>query len=343
MAQSELSQEKTLFSYGLSFHKAFILIHSEDVRPIEDSYPTGLQLDLTWQQRSLESWNKCRCFPKIGASVQLWDFDNPEILGYGMNAYFFIEPEYGSANFFSFSFRGGFGGSLLTNPYDENDNPENQSYSTHVAFSLILALKAGFRLSDKTRLEIAPYYNHISNGGVKDPNKGINYPSISIGLSHSLAEARYNNYAKSGWDKDNRLERIDITPFVAWKQMEDDVHVFAPGIEVKGSRQVAQINALTLGFEYLEDNFAKFEFEKDGVDGEWRKLSTAVGHEFLLGKLIFSQQLGFYLYNPDWEGEMFYQRYGLVYYWTKWLGTGVNMKAHGKVADLIDFRVAFSF
>lgn len=343
IAQSEKSLEKSIFSYGLSFHQAFILVHSVDVRPIEDSYPIGMQMDFSWQQRSLESWNKCRCFPKIGASVQLWDFDNPDILGYGMNAYFFVEPEYGSSNFINFSFRAGFGGSLLTNPYDEIDNPSNQSYSTHLAFSLILAIKAGFRLSDKTRFEISPYYNHISNGGVKDPNKGINYPSLSLGFSHFLGETGYNNYAKSDWDKDNRLQRLDITPFISWKQMEDDVHVFSPGIEIKGSTQVGKINALTLGVEYLEDNFAKFRFEKSGVYGEWRKISTAVGHEFLLGRLNFSQQLGIYLYNPDWNGDILYQRYGLVFNWTNRFGTGVNLKAHRNVADLIDFRFVFSF
>ena len=27
-------------------------------------------------------------------------------------------------------------------------------------------------------------YNHISNGGLKQPNKGINYPTLALGLDY---------------------------------------------------------------------------------------------------------------------------------------------------------------
>ena len=95
--------------------------------------------------------------------------------------------------------------------------------------------------------------------------------------------------------------------------------------------------------EYLEDNFQKYQFEKSDSLGEWRKVGVALGHEFLLGKLIFSQQLGYYLYNPDWDGDILYQRWGLVYYFTDYFAFGINLKAHRNVADFVDFRVTYSF
>ncbi len=339
-AQDE-ADTKALFNYSLGLHQAFVLVHSESVRPVENSYPRGIQGDVSWQQRSEEAWNMCRCFPKVGASLQLWDFDT-EVLGYGANAYFYIEPEYGSSKFFSFSFRGGFGASFLSNPHDSIENFNNQSYSTHLAFSLVLALKAGFRISEKTRLDISPYYNHVSNGGTKKPNAGINYPSIYIGITHYPQSPEFRNYAPTKWKKEDRLKRLDLTPFIAQEQVKQGVRVFSPGMEIKGSRQFARINALTLGLEYLEDNFAKYRFEQDSIVGQWRTFSTAIGHEFLLNRLIFSQQIGLYLYNPDWDGTSWYHRWGLIYYPHEKFALGVNMKAHKHVAYLIDFRVTYS-
>ena len=343
LCQETTDEPKTLFSFGLNVHQAFIIVHNKAIEPIEDANPFAVQAEFAWQRRDESSWNKCRCFPRFGAALQFWDFDNPEILGYGLNSYFFIEPEYGASKLFSFSFRGGFGASFLSNPYDEMENPDNQSYSTKLAFALILSAKAAFRLSDKIRLDIAPYYNHVSNGGVKQPNKGINYPSISAGLTYYPKGLKYNTYNEVEWEKSNGMKRLDVSPFLSWKQVDKDVHVFSPGIEVKGSKQVAQINALTLGAEYLEDNFAKYESEKQEEEGNWRKLSAAVGHEFLLGRILFSQQIGLYLYNPDWEGDILYQRYGFVYRFTDFLALGINLKAHRQVADLVDYRVVLSF
>lgn len=343
VCQEVADESKTLFSFGLNIHRAFIIVHNKEIKPVEDANPIAIQAEFAWQKRDESSWNKCRCFPKMGAAFQFWDFDHPEILGYGLNSYFFIEPEYGASKFFSFSFRGGFGASLLSNPYDEYENPDNQSYSTKLAFALIVSAKAGFRLSDKIRLDIAPYYNHVSNGGVKQPNKGINYPSISAGLTYYPKGLKYNTYNEVEWDKNSAKKRLDISPFLSWKQVDKDVHVFSPGIEVKGSKQIAQINALTLGTEYLEDNFAKYEFEKQNENGNWRKFSVAAGHEFLLGRILFSQQIGLYIYNPDWEGDILYQRYGFVYRFTDFLALGINLKAHRQVADLVDYRIVLSF
>ena len=240
-AQTDEKEVKSLFSLSAGIHKAFILVHSRELEKVSDSHPLGIQFDLAWQLRRKTDWDKCNCFPRIGASVQFWDFRDPEILGYGINTYFFIEPEFGSSRFFRFSFRGGFGPSFLSNPYDSIENPYNSSYSTNVAFSLVLSVRAGFRLSPRTWLDIAPYYNHISNGGVKEPNKGINYPSLSIGLGHVFETPVYRNYNEDSWDRATRKTRFDITPFVSWKQMADEVHVFSPGIEVKYSRQIARI------------------------------------------------------------------------------------------------------
>jgi hypothetical protein len=34
-------------------------------------------------------------------------------------------------------------------------------------------------------------YNHISNGGIKKPNKGMNFPMVTIGLNRYLSQPNY--------------------------------------------------------------------------------------------------------------------------------------------------------
>jgi hypothetical protein len=66
-----------------------------------------------------------------------------------------------------------------------------------------------------------------------------------------------------------------------------------------------------------------------------------VGHEFLLGRVVFSQQFGVYFFDQFKLNDPVYQRYGLGIHVTKRLFTGFSLKSHRHVADLLELRVAW--
>lgn len=92
----------------------------------------------------------------------------------------------------------------------------------------------------------------------------------------------------------------------------------------------------------MYDNGTGYVLEQEGDDATPVKAGLAIGHEFLLGKFLFSQQFGVYLSNPNPLHDDVYQRYGLVYRINKSLSAGINLKAHGHVANFLDFRLGFS-
>lgn len=331
-------------SVGIILHKGVVLIHSADLRPVEHSYPWGIGLDLGFHFANKKSWNTCNCYPKLGASLSFWDFDKPNILGYGATGLFYVEPFFGVQNRVSFSFRAGFGLSYQSKPYDPETNPDNLSYSTHFAFPLLLAIGINIWVSDHYLLSVTANYNHFSNGGFKEPNGGINWPTISIGIDRYFKAPAFRSRKKKNWrELGQPAMRLDINFFVAIKQLEYQEYAPLPGIEAKGSRQIGRINALTVGLEWLYDSHANHIIKKEFKDIDCNKISVALGNEFLLGKFLFSQQLGVYLYKPYRAGADLYQRYGLVYRITDWLSFGVNLKAHGRKANFLDFRLGMSF
>lgn len=344
MAGGDSDSTKFYPYLGLQLHKGVVLIHSQDLRPVEHSYPWGIGFDLGFHFANKKSWDGCNCYPVLGASLTLWDYNKPEILGYGVTGLFFIEPYFGAQNTVSFSFRAGFGISYQSKPFHEESNPENLSYSTYLAFPLLLGASLNIRLSKQYQLSLRANYNHFSNGGFKEPNGGINWPTVSLGVFRYFQNPDFKSYKKNNWkEKGPPAMRLDVNFFLAVKQIEYQEYTPIPGIEVKGSRQVARISALTIGLEWIYDNDALHLYKKKQLDLGGDKVSAAVGHEFLLGKFLFSQQLGFYIYKPYRAGPDVYQRYGLVYRITKWLSFGVNLKAHGSKANFLDFRLGGSF
>jgi len=84
------------------------------------------------------------------------------------------------------------------------------------------------------------------------------------------------------------------------------------------------------------------ESESNKSDSLFRQISLG-GNEFLMDKFIFSQAVGVYLRKPTRDTENIYHRWGLYY---RAFNNGlvcVNLKAHRHVADILDFRIGYTW
>ena len=342
-AQKASDSVSTVKLAGLKFHVGSVLIHSRDLRPIEDSYPLGIELDFAWHKISQKAWESCMCYPKVGIALTHWDYDNPDVLGQGVTGLFYIEPVFNTNGWVNYSVRMGMGLSYQNKPYDPVDNPNNLSYSTYVAFPLQLGGSAHFRVQPRWLLHTTLVYNHFSNGGVKQPNKGINWPSVGVGMSYYLQDFEFKQRAAIDWRNNGPPQkRLDFTLFLSYEEPRENLFLFSPGLEIKWSRQFARLNAYTLGGEVMYDNGSGYVLDQLEDDATPVKAGLAIGHEFLLGKFLFSQQFGAYLSNPNTEHPAVYQRYGLVFRIDQRFCTGISLKAHGHVANFLDARVGIS-
>ena len=343
-AQEALDSLSSVKLVGLKFHKGSVIIHSRDLRPVKDSYPTGIELNLAWHKVSRNAWESCECYPKVGVSLSFWDFDNPEVLGQGFTGLFYVEPVFAAHRKLSYSVRAAFGLSYQNAPYHSVNNPNNLSYSTYVAFPLQLGGSLNYQLDTRWRINFSLMYNHISNGGIREPNKGINWPSLALGAAFYLDTPVFLKRGETHWrDNGPPMKRLDLTFFLAYEEPESKLYLFSPGIEIKWSKQFARINAFTIGGEVLYDNGTRYIIELNGDEASPAKAGLAIGHEFLLGSFLFSQQFGVYIYKPYDIHSDIYQRYGLVYKFDQHLNVGVNLKVHGHVANFMDMRIGYSF
>jgi hypothetical protein len=146
-----------------------------------------LGFELIKHYNNEKAFNSCLCFPRLGVATTFWNFDNREILGYALTSVFFVEPFFGAGRRFSYSFRAGFGPVYATNPFDKTKKPLSLSYSKRLSFALMAASTINLKLTDRIFKNLSANYNHISNGGMREPNKGINYPTLSIGLDFSVS------------------------------------------------------------------------------------------------------------------------------------------------------------
>ncbi|WP_019038207.1 acyloxyacyl hydrolase [Psychroflexus tropicus] len=344
LAQVEPKNTKT--SLGVNFDYGYILKHSENLRAFDDAFPIGIGLEWGKMLLSKSAWEFCNCIPKVGAEIAFWRWDNPEILGNGLLAMGFVEPYFRTHKRLNLKFRAGLGGAYLSNPYDVENNPDNLSYSTDLSFAIMVGMGLNYRLTEQLDVGMLIKYNHTSNGGVKSPNKGLNFPSLNLSLNKSLEAVEYPDFQKiENRQPPETKSRISLAYFSSWNdidlEQQETFYVF--GVSGQYSRWIGKRSALSLGTELILDYARRENIRLNGLDNNFIQAAGLLGHEFWLGKVTFSQQFGIYYYKDFNVRNDIYQRYGITYNFTKHLFAGVNLKAHGHVADFFDLRIGYTF
>ncbi len=325
----------------------FIFAHSPAVENTKGAHPSGVELAIAWQKNNPRAWNLCNCFPQTGFVFRYYDYDT-EVLGQSLGVNYFLEPLYRLGRNTFFSFKGSAGLAYLTNPFDSIRNPANQSYSNAVSGSLVIGAGIWIKLNDHWRLNGTINYQHVSNGGLKRPNKGINYPTGGIAISYQRTPMSYYTGIRSRekfWKNDPLRWDAGIFGMALKETDKNGISHRRPmiGFSLQASRQVGRINALTAGIEILNDKALRTRLNKDSIDASAVRAGLLVGHEFLLGRFLFSQRLGVYIFNQTPYYNRIYHRWGIHYLINKNWGAGLHLKVHRHIADFVDLRITYSW
>lgn len=345
-----ISHDDPIILFGARFHKSFIIQHTKKLKTeVTQSHPWCLEADINWHLRKEKTWNYCYCYPRTGFAIRYTNFDLPDILGNAFSVYPFIEPYLHAEKKLSLAIRFGIGPAYMTKIYDEINNPDNLFFSSRISFIALLNLSLNYAINDQIGLRLALNYNHISNSGISEPNLGINFPSINLGIEYSFKKADFPSLNKNPnlvfQKKKNRFDfitSISAKPATSGtKQNKYPVY----GISFNYGRALGRIFGLSGGIEWVNDQSLKEKFILDSVyhsAGSYpdhNRIGALLGIEWLFGKFIFYQQFGYYLYAEYKEKGSFYQRYGLNYKLTEHIYMGINIKVHAQDADYMDVRI----
>ena len=339
-------RQPAIFSTAVGIQHGFIFAHSEAVQNTSGANPTGIEISLAWQRNDSATWALCNCYPRKGLLLSYYDYDT-KILGKGFTAAYFLEPTYRVSKNILFSFIGSAGISWLTNPFDSISNPTNQSYSQYLNGYLRVGIGLWFKLNDQWWLNGSINYHHESNGGMKRPNKGINWPTGGIALSYQKKSRPFyiGHRTNEKFWKYHSL-RWDAGFFGIPRRTTDDdgnrIHKLLVGANIQAAKQVGRINALTFGTELYHDEELRLRLKRDSLDVTALKAGILVGHEFILGKFLFSQRLGYSVLDQTPYYDKLYHRWGLHYRINHHIGVGFNLQAHRQVADYVDLRFTYS-
>jgi len=324
----------------------FIIPHSPSIKSISDYNPYGFEAETGWHLKSKKDWDRCNCYSRAGFSLLHINYNAPNILGSSTNLIAFAEPFFNYKGFVLTSVRMGVGASYISKVYDAETNPNNLYFSSPLSFLVHIDVNLTKFFSDQWFMNAYFKYNHISNGGIEKPNKGMNFPTYGIGIGYSFSPVKFETREKKEMKKPVPIKpSIQAFGTLRGGESDDDITGRKPaiGFIVKARRRVTQINALNVGIEGAADFYVKEKMKKVNNTKDYKKLSFLAGHDFVFGRFIFSQYWGTYLYAPYYENKSFFQRYSLTYQLFEDFNMGVTLKAHAEVAENFNLLLEYEF
>ena len=341
--QGRLPGDSTIWYVGSQAHYGFIIPHRDAIRPLlNDTNPWGLSVEISRLTYTQSAWNACNCYSQNGLSLTYFNFDNPQVLGSSVNLIAYAEPHLTLRNL-NILLRAGLGLSYLTKVYHWESNPGNILFSSPLSGMLLLQLTTRVWLNKNLGVRVSGAYHHISNGGMQQPNLGMNFPTVSIGAEYSIGRIALVS-RKKHYVSENALQYYTGLFFTTGKvSTMDDLRKPILGLSGGFYKPFARMHGIGVGVELVNDWSLKERNKQSAEHIDHYIISGLLRHHFLFGKFDFSQAIGFYLYKKYPTPNSIFQRYALAYRITKHIEFGFSLKAHLAVAEQMDVRVNYLF
>jgi hypothetical protein len=332
--------ENSFFFPGAQVHYGFIIPHTAAVEPVSHSNPAGFELDFNWLNTSYESWKVFRRYNISGIQAAYINFRNPEVgSAYMLSTY--TEPILRSGERFIFSVKAGGGISWQTKIFDYTDDTISKFFSTRISFPLYISARLRYRLTSGTMLTLSGCYNHISNGAIRNPNYGINFPTVSLGLEYFPGKFPAPDHSfKSDGDTRSSHQYILFQGITGFKSLYGESFL-SVGFSARYTRHLRTWYALNGGAELIMDKGVRKMIEVDDRKDDYKRFAITAGQDFYLGRIVFSQYLGIYLYSPYKAKDPVYQKYELAYRILPDFLLGAYLKAHTSDAELFGFSANY--
>jgi hypothetical protein len=335
------------FYSGFQVHYGYIIPHSEFIRAVSHTKPYGFEISRNRIHTSYGEWKVFNAYWISGVEAAYFNFQNPEVLGYVFTISAFAEPVLFHGSRYFITIRSGGGLSYHSKIYDPVENPANMFFSTRISFPLYAAARFKYRIGCCTYLLLSGSYNHISNGGIKLPNKGMNFPTMTFGVERFQGKPpELNDNFYSYHEVRKPAIFLTIQALTTLRVMSSEgvfpqkaYYVF--GMHTRITKPLGSKYALNAGAEIICDGYIKETLRRTQTNLDYKRFAITFGQDFLLGKVIFTQYCGFYLYSPNKARKPFYQKYELAYKIYRNILFGIYLKSHLGVAE--SMGVTFSY
>jgi hypothetical protein len=324
---------------NLSVHSGFMMPHSESMQHLSKGNFNLYHISVSGQTLGSKTWHHQYNYPVLGFDFLWGNMAYPEVLG---SAYAFFP----NASFPIFrgsrvkiSHQYGLGMAYLTKYFDKDYNYKNNAIGSPFNIALNISTEASVLIYSGIYVNSGISFTHFSNGSGKLPNKGVNIPSVKLGISYL-----FNN---------SLVETpTDIKPEIRMPEIYAIFSAGKPSVFPLGSGRHYRFN-LNATYAYPIAKKDRVGFGSDIFLGENTSNETPsfvfnpgvfVSWQRDYSKLSFTLANGFYAWDKhNFYDKIIYHRVGFKYNVVGNIMLNLTLKTHFFKAEVIEWGIGYKF
>jgi hypothetical protein len=330
------------------------LDHHIEITPFKRHYP-AYEFSIQKATYGKTRWEYMYNYPLIGFAYWYSDLGNTEPLGAAHAVFPYINFPLLGKKGFNIYFRLGVGLGYLTRKYDRYSNYENLAIGSHVNGNVNLLLEARGSLGKKLVAAGGISLVHFSNGGIKQPNYGLNMPSVSVALAYRISKENPHLKRKLlpelyAFEFDGKkFVNLDLDLAFAMKDMQSMLG--------KGNKYLVTAfwgnmlwpvgfkGRIGWGFDISFDGSDEKTLELQGTypEHDYQLIKTGINaaYELAFSRMSIMMNLGWQLTGLDKRDGYLYEKLALRVGITNNLYTALTLKANYGKADFVALGIGY--
>jgi hypothetical protein len=333
---------------GFNYHYGFTINHNAAMAALNTKHFSTYEISFSRQTVGAAYWEQKCAYPAYGVAFMYSELANPQQLGrmFGLYPYLDVSLLSGKHNN-KLCFTVGLGLACGTKPYDRFDNYKNISYGSHINALVRLGVKGNVQIFPKMALSGGFDLTHISNGTTKEPNYGLNNPSLFLGLNYQLNDVSGEKIIRQEEARPKYPHTLQIATYGGCKDadfMTGTGVYFVGELDFNFLKQYRFARSygagLSLSMDFAEVEMLKKEDEFSGNVASYIIPSIKAIHQFHLNRICIGTELAYMLYHKGRNTNV-YLNLTVGYNIEDWLTAGLVLRAGAFYADYIGLGLGF--
>jgi hypothetical protein len=298
-------------------------------------------------QNSNINWPRQYGYPRVGASIVFLDLGTP-ITGKVFGLLPFVEFKLTESRNQELNVRLSSGLGYVTRKWNLEENLLNKATGSHLNAAMRVHFMYHKKVTENIELTGLLGMTHFSNGNFRMPNLGVNSVEAGIGLNFNPKGKPSTSYpfAPDSSARTNRTE-IQISGATKVTGLVYGKRIYVGQVGLRQHFRCRQKSRFSAGFDVFYDRGHFYRDNPDNAQGKPRikettELGILLGHSLLMGNLQLITELGTYLYAPEWNKGLFYQRIGFKYEINQNWALRSILKTHFARADYFEWGISYT-
>lgn len=340
-----IAQDSTLGKWMVNarINYGFVIAHRPTVVHLQRAHVYGFEADLFKTSKGERDWEQAYNKPLTGIGFQYWNLGDNAELGNAYSVFPQVLFPINHSPHLLLSGRLACGIGYIEKTFDRLENHKNVAISAHINCLIGFGLYARAFVHKRTQLVTGIEFTHMSNGGFKVPNLGVNMPTANIGITHFFGK-REVLMPQRVLEKP-RSTIVNLLIAGGLKEIIPPCGKKHAAFTVTGtvSKSLSLKSSIGAGLDVFYDHSIDTRLRGDSVAVPNFTYSMRSGihvsYEMKVQKLSILFENGYYFYNRLTDDGSIYTRLCLRYHFSERYFAVLNLKSHFAKADYFEYGI----